>query len=76
MTSHEEAPTESENTAAGRPEAPPAGPRGWALLFARVAAWLVVPVYDVGVLSNDLLGVVHETVHPEHASLWLRPSKR
>jgi hypothetical protein len=31
---------------------------------------------DVGELSNDLLGVVHETVHPEHASLWLRPSKR
>jgi hypothetical protein len=27
---------------------------------------------DVGVLSRDLLGVVHETVQPEHASLWLR----
>jgi hypothetical protein len=31
---------------------------------------------DVGVLSEDLLGVVNETVHPQHASLWLRPSKR
>ncbi|HEX2182787.1 MAG TPA: hypothetical protein VHH10_10920, partial [Rubrobacteraceae bacterium] len=31
---------------------------------------------DVGELSDDLLGVVHETVHPEHASLWLRPSRR
>jgi hypothetical protein len=30
---------------------------------------------DVGVLSEDLLGVVRETVQPEHATLWLRPSK-
>jgi hypothetical protein len=29
---------------------------------------------DVGELSNDMLGVVHETVRPEHASLWLRPA--
>ncbi len=28
---------------------------------------------DLGVLSKDLLAVVHETVQPEHASLWLRP---
>jgi hypothetical protein len=30
---------------------------------------------DVAVLSEDLLGVVHETVQPAHASLWLRPPK-
>ncbi len=28
---------------------------------------------DLGVLSQDLLAVVHETVQPEHASVWLRP---
>ena len=28
---------------------------------------------ELGVLSEDLLTVVHETVQPEHASLWLRP---
>lgn len=28
---------------------------------------------DLDSLSNDLLTVVHETVQPEHASLWLRP---
>jgi hypothetical protein len=55
LTSHEEAPTESENTAAGTPEAPPAGPLGWALLFARVAAWLVVPVYVAGVVALAIL---------------------
>ncbi|MDQ3792538.1 MAG: hypothetical protein M3341_07845, partial [Actinomycetota bacterium] len=55
MTSHEEAPTESENTAAGTPEAPPAGPLGWALLFARVAAWLVVPIYFVGMVVLIIL---------------------
>jgi len=27
---------------------------------------------ELGVLSQDLLAVVHETVQPEHASLWLR----
>jgi hypothetical protein len=27
---------------------------------------------DLDSLSNDLLGVVHETVQPEHASMWLR----
>jgi len=27
---------------------------------------------ELGVLSEDLLTVVHETVQPEHASLWLR----
>ena len=31
---------------------------------------------DLDSLSGDLIGVVHETVQPEHASLWLRPSKR
>ncbi len=28
---------------------------------------------DLDSLSNDLLAVVHGTVQPEHASLWLRP---
>jgi hypothetical protein len=29
---------------------------------------------DLDSLSYDLLGVVHDTVRPEHASLWLRPA--
>jgi hypothetical protein len=29
---------------------------------------------DLDSLSGDLLGVVHETMRPEHASLWLRPA--
>jgi hypothetical protein len=31
---------------------------------------------DLGSLSDDLLGVVHETVQPEHASLWLRSTTK
>jgi hypothetical protein len=31
---------------------------------------------DLDSLSGDLVGVVHETVQPEHASLWLRPTRR
>jgi hypothetical protein len=30
---------------------------------------------DLGSLSEDLLGVVHETMQPEQASLWLRPAR-
>jgi hypothetical protein len=30
---------------------------------------------DLGALSNDLVGVVSETVKPAHVSLWLRPEK-
>jgi hypothetical protein len=30
---------------------------------------------DVCTLSDDLLGVLHETLQPAHASLWLRPPK-
>jgi hypothetical protein len=30
---------------------------------------------DLGSLSDDLLGVVNETMQPEHASLWLRPAR-
>jgi hypothetical protein len=29
---------------------------------------------DLDSLANDLLGAVHETVRPEHASLWLQPA--
>jgi hypothetical protein len=28
---------------------------------------------DLGTLSEDLVGVVRETMQPEHATLWLRP---
>jgi hypothetical protein len=31
---------------------------------------------DLDRLGDDLVGVVYETVQPEHASLWLRPSGR
>ncbi len=30
---------------------------------------------DLKALSDDVLGVVRETVQPEHVSLWLRPDK-
>jgi uncharacterized membrane protein len=29
---------------------------------------------DLDSLASDLIGAVHETVRPEHASLWLRPA--
>jgi hypothetical protein len=31
---------------------------------------------DLDRLGDDLVGVVRETVQPEHASLWLRPTRR
>jgi hypothetical protein len=31
---------------------------------------------DLDELSGDLVSVVHETMQPEHVSLWLRPEKR
>jgi hypothetical protein len=30
---------------------------------------------DLDRLGDELVGVVHETVQPEHASLWLRPAR-
>ena len=30
-------------------------------------------VVDLAALSDEVVGVVRETMHPEHASLWLRP---
>jgi len=29
---------------------------------------------DLDTLSEEVLGVVRETVQPDHASLWLRPN--
>jgi hypothetical protein len=52
LTARKEHPTESR--AAGRSEAPPAGPRGLAL-FPRVVAWLVVPVYVAGMSAIIML---------------------
>jgi hypothetical protein len=31
---------------------------------------------DLNTLSEDLVSVVRETVQPEHASLWLRSTKK
>jgi hypothetical protein len=31
---------------------------------------------DLDALAGDLVGVVWETMQPEHASLWLRPPEK
>ena len=74
MTSREEPPTESENRAAGRSEAQPAGPRGRTPLFARVVAWLVVPVYVAGMSAIILLeraSRLQDRISAEDAVLFL-----
>jgi len=74
LTSLEEPPTESENRAAGRSEAQPAGPRGRTLLFARVVAWLVVPVYVAGMSAIILLertSRLQDRISAEDAVLFL-----
>lgn len=30
---------------------------------------------DLGTLNDELVGVVHQTVHPTHVSVWLRPTQ-
>jgi hypothetical protein len=30
---------------------------------------------DLETISGDLVGVVHETMQPSHASVWLRPTQ-
>jgi hypothetical protein len=55
LTSREEIPTETENKAAGRPEAPSDGSGGWLFIFARLVAWLVVPVFVAGMVALFVL---------------------
>ena len=51
MTGRGEVPTETGNTAAGSPETPSAGSRGWARFFARAVALLVVLVFVGGMVA-------------------------
>jgi hypothetical protein len=30
---------------------------------------------DLGTLNDELVGVVHQTMHPTHVSVWLRPTR-
>ncbi len=43
----------------------------WAL--CGLTTCLAVVLFGTTLLSQDLLGVVHGIVQPNHASLWLRP---
>jgi hypothetical protein len=47
-------------------------PLAWVKVQATV--WYTFSnVVDLAALSDEVVGVVRETMHPEHASMWLRP---
>jgi hypothetical protein len=41
--------------------------------LATMALAIIVFSVPIDALSDDLMGVVRETMQPEHVTLWLRP---